>query len=1450
MQSNKPISKLDNPVQPVSANDLMMISQETPGGWVSGKVPLGTFLDQVFGVGGPGYGKLVEFEERIESLEERVGVLEDSVSVKDLAELIFHVGSKHMSDSLDWNPGRDLMGILGYETNWLLYPYIPAGVVSENSSLGDLVPLNTSSTGATVNARRLRIWERLSDGEVTSQYRLLTSRSTINEGDVVTFTLVTAGVDAGTSVPYTITGIDSNDIENPLSGSFVTGSDGTAKLMLTTITDRRTDGDKTLKITLNDYPTVTVTCKIIDTSQAPAGVVVLPEDSRDTIQLGPMMQAEIWIIAGGGGGGGSQYTPAYIPPDGEDGEDSYITVSNIMAKAHGGAKGTGGAWGNGSSFSNGNAGKGGIAEITTTTSVEIPGVEILPSVVQKGLDAVIGSRWSVQKGATGSLDMFGVRQGSGGDGAWGIGDEAWSYGGGGGAGGFIKLVVKNRSAETVDIWGETGRHGPGWTTAGNAGSPGIGGMIQALITPLPAGDDGTIEFIYPTTDEIDIVVNDYEVAEIWAIGPGSGGGGCANSTSSGTTMNGTAGTNTYLSIAGVSLIAGAGKPGAGGLVGMGGGANGAGGTVTIDGPSGPGSFNESLLGSETPGVLSNQTPGNQRNRTSPIAQQLGADAVSVENLGYYGKGGDGSQGNGTLHTGGAGGSGAYFKYTVTNRTADIKTFKGKAGKAGNGGTGQQDLDYMQGLPGADGLIMIRRKPLVNYNNQIVTIATNEKKVFVPAGKLVTFGVLGGGGGSGGINNAGINSTTNDGVKGGDTTLTAYGTTVKAMGGLGGLSAKWSGSSATENPATPTEGQGVFLGVNDITTAGNGTISTAPVGSEFSIYNAAKGNPSTFNSNSSAGGSATRIIRDTTYGDGAVGLIREIMLANPTQVQSAGGASGAVARGIVYNPTEDMIELPVVIGTGGNPGINAGTNADGVYSGALGNGGVTHAAVVDYLVPQKRRANANVRDLFIPPNRAMRIKVVAGGGAGAGYRVNPTDGTPVVANKGNDSWFRVAGVTYTAGGGKGGVEAVYTEAGGVVAGVAGNGGVVSINGVALIDNVITPHGVTLPAGVTIEMITAAAGAVGTIAETNSGGVGKTLDSEIFGEGGSGSTVAAPEGVTEWTKLTGGGGGAGAYYEALVTNNTDKFLVITARAGAVVLGGTSSGADTNINGADGGDGYITATLEDATPNGTFFYITVGEGASLPANVGQADSIRGYSKNSNGAAIGAYSGDNLTLDGKQMEVTWCGLRNNGVDTVPQFGLGLKDWFLASKASFRVEIENLNNGQRINSIVYFKGNYFVDMWGADNASTKETVRGFVAESQQWSWATWQNMIDKIFVQGHRLKVKIGANTSAGTLKFYTAKNTLTDDDAAEEITSIAPTITAYAVAKVATDVKNQRIKAEVINITDSSSVASQEFDNQSRMVLSYAAPDSGSVKVVWSIWNAETSTYSELTSKTIPIV
>jgi hypothetical protein len=104
----------------------------------------------------------------------------------------------------------------------------------------------------------------------TPTYTLSRSSASVNEGSSVTITLTTTNVDNGTLVPYTITGVNSADINGAsLTGNF-TISSNSAQVVISTTADLTTEGDETLTLTLNGIvPTKSITVTIIDSSVTP-----------------------------------------------------------------------------------------------------------------------------------------------------------------------------------------------------------------------------------------------------------------------------------------------------------------------------------------------------------------------------------------------------------------------------------------------------------------------------------------------------------------------------------------------------------------------------------------------------------------------------------------------------------------------------------------------------------------------------------------------------------------------------------------------------------------------------------------------------------------------------------------------------------------------------------------------------------------------------------------------------------------------------------------------------------------------------------------------------------------------------------------------------------------------------------------------------------------------------
>ena len=121
----------------------------------------------------------------------------------------------------------------------------------------------------------------------TPTYSLNVDKFNVNEGDTVNLSLQTTNVAAGMVVPITFGGsINNADTASGLnSPSFFVGTDGTAKLAVTFINDKLTEGMENLTATLQNVPNQTVSVNVNDTSVKPAnnpptGNVIINGDAK------------------------------------------------------------------------------------------------------------------------------------------------------------------------------------------------------------------------------------------------------------------------------------------------------------------------------------------------------------------------------------------------------------------------------------------------------------------------------------------------------------------------------------------------------------------------------------------------------------------------------------------------------------------------------------------------------------------------------------------------------------------------------------------------------------------------------------------------------------------------------------------------------------------------------------------------------------------------------------------------------------------------------------------------------------------------------------------------------------------------------------------------------------------------------------------------------------------
>ena len=128
-----------------------------------------------------------------------------------------------------------------------------------------------------------------STGANSPTYQLYRSVVSVNENETFDITLITNFVDDGTTIPYTITGISSDDINGEnLTGVF-TISGNRADKTFTVTADRSTETTETFTIAL-DNGASTIDLVINDTSQTPtfslsADINPVPEGTSVTVSL-------------------------------------------------------------------------------------------------------------------------------------------------------------------------------------------------------------------------------------------------------------------------------------------------------------------------------------------------------------------------------------------------------------------------------------------------------------------------------------------------------------------------------------------------------------------------------------------------------------------------------------------------------------------------------------------------------------------------------------------------------------------------------------------------------------------------------------------------------------------------------------------------------------------------------------------------------------------------------------------------------------------------------------------------------------------------------------------------------------------------------------------------------------------------------------------------------------
>jgi len=138
------------------------------------------------------------------------------------------------------------------------------------------------------------------DTSISSSYRLSAVYDSRDEGSTAYFSLRASGVDAGTVVAYTISGVSASDlVGGSLSETITTAAAGESKLISIPIRkDNLTEGTETLTITLNDSSSTTASLSVNDTSKGATYSITSGSESYDEGQSALFSLVTTHLVAG------------------------------------------------------------------------------------------------------------------------------------------------------------------------------------------------------------------------------------------------------------------------------------------------------------------------------------------------------------------------------------------------------------------------------------------------------------------------------------------------------------------------------------------------------------------------------------------------------------------------------------------------------------------------------------------------------------------------------------------------------------------------------------------------------------------------------------------------------------------------------------------------------------------------------------------------------------------------------------------------------------------------------------------------------------------------------------------------------------------------------------------------------------------------------------------------
>ncbi len=116
----------------------------------------------------------------------------------------------------------------------------------------------------------------VNDTSLSPSFRITPTLGSYNEGESAVFNIAATNAEAGTSVPYVLSGVSTQDIGIPLTGNLIIGASGTATLSVPLLGDLFTEGSETLRLTLAPSAPLSIASSAVsinDTSRTPTFLI-------------------------------------------------------------------------------------------------------------------------------------------------------------------------------------------------------------------------------------------------------------------------------------------------------------------------------------------------------------------------------------------------------------------------------------------------------------------------------------------------------------------------------------------------------------------------------------------------------------------------------------------------------------------------------------------------------------------------------------------------------------------------------------------------------------------------------------------------------------------------------------------------------------------------------------------------------------------------------------------------------------------------------------------------------------------------------------------------------------------------------------------------------------------------------------------------------------------------